>query len=107
MRRNNKYIYVNHISISNRVNWAQRITIRSANVKDWRLNKRGRAMKEIAKDIMEGRGYIIATVQELVDRFGRNAFVVVPTDTGKRYIWGVYTSVPNNNGRVTLDFVSA
>ncbi len=105
--KNNKDIYVNGIPISARANIARRMTEKSANVKDWRLNRRGRVLKAIANDIMNDRGYVIGTVSEIVGRFGKNVFKVVPVDDGNRHIWGIIATIPDRNGRVELDFFVA
>lgn len=58
-------------TLTNRVNIAKRMTSETAALKDWRIrNKHNRAMREIARELTAGKGYIIASVKELVAKYG-------------------------------------
>lgn len=59
------------MSLTNRVNIAKRMTANTAALKDWRIrNKHNRAMREIARELTAGKGYLIATVKELAAKYG-------------------------------------
>lgn len=52
------------------INLAKALTRASANVKDWLVtNRHDRQMREIARDLNNGKGYIIATPAELANRY--------------------------------------
>lgn len=58
-------------TLTNRVNIAKRLTAETATIKDWRIrNKHNRAMREIARELTAGKGYIIASVKELTAKYG-------------------------------------
>lgn len=71
------------------INLAKARTTESASVKDWRIrNKRARAMRDAARELVAGKGYAIATVTEMRERFGdlvryREDFA------GKNRVWAV------------------
>lgn len=59
------------MTLTNRVNIAKRMTANAAALKDWRIrNKHNRAMREIARELTAGKGYLIATVKELAAKYG-------------------------------------
>ena len=71
---------------------AARFTRQAADTKDWRLRrKHDRKMKEIAKALTEGRGYIIATDKELAQIYP-GLFRGTTGEESKRMIWAVYFS---------------
>lgn len=59
------------MTLTNRVNIAKRMTANTAALKDWRIrNKHDRAMREIAREISGGKGYIVASVKGLAAKYG-------------------------------------
>ena len=68
---------------------AKSYTEEAANVKDWRLrNAKDREFKEIAKELMADKGYIIATNYELAKKYPGKIDVSNSPESGKM-IWGV------------------
>jgi len=62
---------VDNLTLTNWINVAKRMTARAAALKDYCItNKHNRQMREIAREWMAGRGYIIATVKDLHERYG-------------------------------------
>lgn len=77
------------LTLMSRIRFAKRKTAESAALKDWRVrNKRNYAMREIAREITNGKGYIIATVDELRTKYGSLCHYETATDTQKQ-IWGI------------------
>ncbi len=75
------------ITLTNRVNIAKRMTANTATLKDWRVrSKHNRAMREISN----GKGYIIASVRELAQKYGRLCHyeTTAPGADAKR-VWGL------------------
>lgn len=59
------------MTLTNRVNIAKRMTADTAALKDWRIrNKHNRSMREIALELTAGKGYVIASVNELSEKYG-------------------------------------
>lgn len=88
---------------------AARMTKRAAGVEDWRLaTKADRGLKVLALELAKSKGYIIATPQEIAERYSTLVpkwFVGAVTNTNKM-IWGVNASVTRRNGRVSLSFAA-
>lgn len=79
------------ITISKKITIARKITSLTANAKDWRIrNKYNRAMREVARDLTAGKGYIIASARDLSVRYG-DLFhhEATAADADKKYIWAV------------------
>jgi hypothetical protein len=67
------------------------MTAETANLKDWRVhNRHNRAMREIAREISGGKGYIIASVKELAQKYGCMCHyeTTAPGADAKR-VWGL------------------
>lgn len=59
------------LTLTKRVNIAKRMTANTAALKDWRVrNKHNRSMREIARELTAGKGYVIASVKELAAKYG-------------------------------------
>ncbi len=68
---------------------AAKITANAAETKDWRLRRRAdREMKRLAKELSEGRGYIIATNYELEKRFP-GLFKSLSSEESGKIIWAI------------------
>lgn len=79
------------IKLTNRVNIAKLLTAEVAALKDWRVrNKRNRQMREIAREIAGGKGYIIASVQELAQKYGNLChYETTAPGADRRRVWGL------------------
>lgn len=79
------------MTLTNRVNIARRMTASTAALKDWRIrNKHNRAMREIARQLTAGKGYIIASVRELKQRYGELChYEVTAPGADKKKIWTI------------------
>nr|DAE32977.1 MAG TPA: hypothetical protein [virus sp. ctoYX9] len=79
------------MTLTNRVNIAKRITANTAAIKDWRVrNKHNRALREIARQLTAGKGYIIASVRELKQRYGELClYEVAGPGADRKTIWAI------------------
>lgn len=78
-------------TLSKRIEVARLRTSKTANMEDWRIrNKRNRAMREIAREWMSGKGYIIASVKDLSAKYGDLCHyeVSAPSADDKR-VWSI------------------
>ena len=73
---------------------AARMTNEAANLSDWRLTtKADRAIRELARELSKGRGYLIAPEQELVNRGILQQRPAPPSSFyTKKYIWAYRAS---------------
>lgn len=79
------------MTLTNRVNIAKRMTANTAALKDWRIrNKHNRAMREIARELTAGKGYLIATVKELAAKYGTLChYDTTAPGADVKHIWGL------------------
>ena len=79
------------VTLTNRVNIAKRMTAETATIKDWRIrNKHNRAMHEMARELTAGKGYIIASVRELAEKYGKLChYETTAPGADKKHIWGL------------------
>ena len=79
------------MTLTSRINIAKRMTASTAALKDWRIrNKHNRAMREIARQLTAGKGYIIASVRELKQRYGELChYEVTAPGADKKKIWAI------------------
>jgi hypothetical protein len=76
------------MSLQENMNFAAAMTKKAAEVKDYRLNKEGKRMREIARELVSGKGYIIATASEMRAKYGdRKEFG--EHDDPKPAVWGI------------------
>lgn len=80
------------MTLTSRINIAKRMTASTAALKDWRIrNKHNRAMREIARQLTAGKGYIIASVRELKQRYGELChYEVTAPGADKKKIWAIW-----------------
>lgn len=78
--------------MTRRIEIARNMTADTAALKDWRVrNKHNRAMRQIARGLTADKGYIIATVRELAERYGtlcqyeKNA-----SGADEKRVWGLH-----------------
>ena len=78
---------------TSRINIAKRMTASTAALKDWRIrNTHNRAMREIARQLTAGKGYIIASVRELKQRYGELChYEVTAPGADKKKIWAIWS----------------
>lgn len=76
-------------SLKNSINGAKYLTARVANLKDYKVRtKRLRALRELARELTTGKGYIIATCNELNQRYGYLMTDSMSTeDNDKKHVW--------------------
>lgn len=82
-----------HHTGSNSINGAKLLTARVANLKDYQVrNKRLRAFRELARELMAGKGYIIASANEMNDRFGQfiDEPITMAEGNDKKYVWALH-----------------
>ena len=90
-------------SIVNSIVIAKRITARAAKTKDWRLSRTiDREMKSLAQSM--DKGYILATPNELNEKFPALFEKDNGPDQERKIIWAIDASIPNRYGRVRLSF---
>lgn len=73
------------------MNIAKRMTANTANIKDWQIrNKHNRAMREIARELTAGKGYLIATVKELAAKYGTLChYETTAPGADEKRVWGL------------------
>lgn len=78
-------------TLSGRIAIAKRLTSESANVKEWRLrNKRNRELRSVAREIVAGKGYIIASERQLHKQYGP-LFSFFENEAAEiKRVWGIY-----------------
>lgn len=81
--------------------WAQtasEITHKAASTKDWRLRRKiDRRFKEIAQELSQGKGYIIASEKELAEKWPE-VFVGRGWLGSDKFIWAVmFSDSPTGN----------
>lgn len=83
------------MTLTNRVNIAKRMTANAAALKDWRIrNKHNRAMREIARELTAGKGYIIATVKELAAKYGTLChYETAAPEADIKRVWGLQMNI--------------
>lgn len=83
------------ITLTTRVNIAKRMTANTAAMKDWRIrNKHNRAMREIARELIAGKGYIIASVRELAEKYGNLChYEITVPGADVKYAWGLQMNI--------------
>lgn len=84
--------------------WAQtaaHCTKRASETKDWRLTRKAdRRFKEIARELTEGKGYVIATEAELAERWPE-VFPKSATFSDNRiFIWAVSFMETRNGNKM-------
>lgn len=79
------------ITLSKRIEVARLRTSKTANMKDWRIrNKHNRAMREIAREWIGGKGYIIASVKGLSAKYGDLCrYEVSAPGADEKRVWGI------------------
>lgn len=77
------------LTLTGFVNAAKVSTSKVANLKDYQVrNKNLRAKRELARELANGKGYIIATAKEISDRYNLG-WNVVKEDLNKKRVWGL------------------
>lgn len=79
------------MTLTTRVNIAKQMTMNTAAMKDWRIkNKHNHAMREIARKLIDGKGYIIASIRELAEKYGNLChYEITIPDADMKYVWGL------------------
>jgi hypothetical protein len=95
-------------SISKAATFAKEQTAKAASVKAWRITtKAGRALQEIARQMVAGKGYEIATDAQIFAKYGElcKGFKYAKVRDNKPRIWCICTGVADYYGRVSLSVV--
>lgn len=96
-------------TLSKAVELAREKTMTAATTKDWRLDKHGKRFREVAREINQGKGYIVCTPRELCEQypeFARKIRYCSGPDADQKIIWAVGCSLFTGNIRkYVLDFV--
>ena len=80
------------MTISKRIEIARNLTAATASLKDYKIrNKHNRQMRELARELMSGKGYIIASTRELKEKYGDLSHYDVISDD--KDIWGISMSL--------------
>lgn len=79
--------------------FAKKMTERAAAVKDWRLSKKNKEMRDAARKLAEGKGYIVATDTEMMGKFNTRH---TRARDNKKHLWCLYDSIPNARGMVEI-----
>ena len=82
------------MTISKRIEIARNLTVATANIKDYKIrNKHNRQMRELARELIAGKGYIIASTRELKEKYGDLSHYDVISDD--KDIWGISMNFSN------------
>lgn len=84
------------------IEFAKKMTERAANVKDWRLSKKDKEMRAEARKLAEGKGYMIATDAEMIEKYNMK---YTKARDERKHIWCYFDSTPNANGKVEISVV--
>lgn len=83
--QNNKTTDKTMKKITTAITFAKRTTEKAATMADYKVrNRKNRMMREIARDLNRGRGYVIASAVEMSD-----AGELIAHNNGRRIIWAV------------------
>ena len=82
-------------TIKHRANVAKSLTDETAVLKDWRVrNKHNRAMREIAREWINGKGYFIGSVIELKNKYGDLChYESTAPGADKKCVWAVMAPI--------------
>ena len=82
------------MTISKRIEIARNLTAATASLKDYKIrNKHNRQMRELARELMSDKGYIIASTRELKEKYGDLSHYDVISDD--KDIWGISMNFSN------------
>lgn len=80
-----------YITLIERINIARDLTAKASQIKDWKLRRQSdRRMKEIAKELTDGKGYIKATARQLHEAYPD---LMPPSDDDHYQIWCIDESI--------------
>lgn len=84
-----------NFTLAHRANVAKSLTDKTAALKDWRVrNKHNRAMREIAREWMNGKGYFIGSVIELKNKYGDLChYETAAPGADKKCVWAVLAPI--------------
>ena len=98
------------MTLTQAIELAKKITNRAAGTKDWRLtNKRDRGMKDLAVELSQGKGYILASPKSIAERYPQfvGPYFAGGPDAGRTFVWAIDATYANRLSfrRRTLSFV--
>lgn len=99
------------MTLEQAVETAKKITNRAASVKDWRLTtNRDRAMKKLAAEISQGKGYILASPRQIAEQYPNLVSPYFATGAGadRVFIWAVgltFKKTVSSSSRRELNFM--
>lgn len=82
------------MTITKAIEVAKMCTKRASEIKDYRLKKADKVRKAQAVELANGKGYIVATAEELGMK-----------KDGRKHIWCYYNDCPNVSGKVSISLV--
>lgn len=90
-----------YYSISEAIEMAKRMTASCAIINDWRLNRKiDRKMKQAARDLNKGKGYIIASPAKLKEAYPEFVtWCIEGADRDRPIMWAFYAGVVDKYGR--------
>ena len=76
------------MTISKRIEIARNLTAATASIKDYKIrNKHNLQMRELARELMSCKGYIIASTRELKEKYGDLSHYDAISDD--KHVWGI------------------
>ena len=83
------------MTISKRIEIARNLTVATANINDYKIrNKHNRQMRELARELMSCKGYIIASTRELKAKYENHSHYDAISDD--KHIWGISANLSWN-----------
>lgn len=79
------------IELTNKIKIAQRLTREAAALKDYRVTTvQDRRMRELARDWNRGKGYEIASLREIAERYGNVPYFDPNSpNADRKRVWGI------------------
>jgi|GEM_PF-5836851 hypothetical protein len=88
------------------IDYAISLTRKATEAKDWQLrSKRNLKLREIAKEMISGKGYILATHAKMKEMFPDTFTQIDQSDDTTTYIWAIEFGRNVNTWRFQIGFV--
>ena len=83
------------------IEMARRLTKLAGEVKDWRLRTvADKRYRDAARELSEGKGYIIATVAKIREKYPEHITIFAERGDDHKYLWAFAKTIPDRNRRV-------
>ncbi len=79
-------INLKKITLSERIAIAKRLTEKATQIKNWKLRRNSdKQLKELAQELNNGKGYIIASAKELTNKYPG----LINSHDTSRHVWAI------------------